>query len=138
MLCCLAIVLVNVRNETAGLILVLLGVAAVVAIRMMGYMEYFAMDKVYGWLKDLTDVAGVTHERRSFLSIQLDADKARTVEELWAHVCHALEMLRFRLGGNGGGGRRRKIRGYALFFRTSIICHYLCRYTSGRGKAETL
>jgi len=40
-------------------------------------------------------VAGFSRERRTFLSLQMEANKTRTLEELWAHVGEALEMLKF-------------------------------------------
>jgi len=94
-LCVLAIVVVNVRNEVAGLFFVIIGAAALIVVRKLGYVGYFALDKVYGWFRDVSDVAGLTQERRTFLSLQLDVDKAKTMDELWDDVCKAMEMLQF-------------------------------------------
>ena len=94
-LCILAILLVNLRNEAVGLVLVILGGGALILVRKTGYLEYLAFDKFYGWFQDITDVAGLSRERRTFLSLQIDANRTRTLEELWAHIGEALEMLRF-------------------------------------------
>ncbi|HOG11523.1 MAG TPA: MraY family glycosyltransferase [Smithellaceae bacterium] len=94
-LCLLAIAIVNVRNEVAGLFFVIVGAAALIVVRKLGYVGYFALDKVYGWFRDVSDVAGLTQERRTFLSLQLDVDKAKTMDELWEDVCKAMEMLHF-------------------------------------------
>jgi UDP-GlcNAc:undecaprenyl-phosphate GlcNAc-1-phosphate transferase len=94
-LCLMAIAVVNVRNEVAGLFFVIIGAAALIVVRKLGYIGYFALDKVYGWFRDVSDVAGLTHERRTFLSLQMDVDKATTMDELWEDVCKAMEMLHF-------------------------------------------
>ena len=54
-LCIMAVVMVNLRDEQAGLFLVVLGAGAVVFVRKLGYFEYIGSDKIYGWFKDLTD-----------------------------------------------------------------------------------
>jgi UDP-GlcNAc:undecaprenyl-phosphate GlcNAc-1-phosphate transferase len=97
-LCLLAITLVNLRNEMAGLLLIVLGTAAFIIVRKLGYLEYFAADKLLGWLRDLSDEAGFTRNRRSFLSLQFEIDHARSMEELWYNTCLALGMLRFDRG----------------------------------------
>jgi UDP-GlcNAc:undecaprenyl-phosphate GlcNAc-1-phosphate transferase len=94
-LCVLAIFLVNLRNGAGGFVLVILLCGMILLVRKMGYLEYLAFDKFYGWLQDVTDVAGLSQERRSFLSLQIEANKSRNFEELWAHIGKALEMLRF-------------------------------------------
>lgn len=94
-LCTVAMVLVNVRDEQAGLFLILLGACAVTVMRKLGYLEYLASDKIYGWLKDITDEAGFSRDRRSFLNLQLEIGKSKGLEELWAATCDALDMLKF-------------------------------------------
>jgi UDP-GlcNAc:undecaprenyl-phosphate GlcNAc-1-phosphate transferase len=94
-LCAAAIAVVNLRDEMASLLLVLLGAGALVVVRKLGYLEYFAADKLFGWLRDVSDVAGITRDRRSFLSLQIEITHAQTLEELWANVCRALEIMHF-------------------------------------------
>ena len=94
-LCIMAVVLVNIRDEQAGLLLIVLAAGAVVFVRKMGYLEYIASDKLYGWFRDLTDEAGISHERRSFLSIQIDTGRSQNLEELWRNLGKALKMLEF-------------------------------------------
>ncbi len=94
-LCVAAILLVNLRNEMAGLLLIVLGVGAIVVVRKLGYLEYFAIDKVSGWLRDMSDVAGLSRDRRSFLNLQIDIEKANSLDDLWITVCLALELLHF-------------------------------------------
>jgi len=94
-LCLLAILIVNLRNEAVGLILILIGGGALILMRKTGYLGYLALDKFYGWFRDMTDVAGFSRERRTFLALQMEVDRTRTLEELWAQVGEALEMLKF-------------------------------------------
>jgi len=97
-LCVLAIILITLRNEMVSLLLVVLGAGALIIVRKLGYLEHFAVDKLYGWLKDVSDVAGLTHDRRSFLSLEIEIGNARNLEALWGNVCRALEIMHFDRG----------------------------------------
>jgi len=94
-LCLFSILLVNFRNEQAGLFLIILGSGSVVFIRKIGYFDYFATDKIYGWFKDVTDEAGFTRDRRTFLSLQLEIANAVKLNTLWGKICNALDRLEF-------------------------------------------
>lgn len=110
-LCIVAIFVVNIRDEQAGLFLIAIGAGAVVFIRKL-YFEYFASDKLYGWFKDVTDEAGFSHDRRSFLNLQIEIEESGDLKELWINVCRALEKLKFDMGemdiaqSSEVGGRR--------------------------------
>jgi len=92
-LCIAAVVMVNMRDEQAGLFLVVLGAGVVIFVRKLGYFEYIASDKIYGWFKDITDEAGISRDRRSFLSLQIDTAKSKSIDELWEHTKIGLEIL---------------------------------------------
>ena len=94
-LCIMAVVMVNIRDERAGLFLIVLGAGAVIFVRKLGYFEYIGSDKIYGWFKDLTDEAGISRERRSFLSLQIDTGRSENLEELWQNITSAFNMLEF-------------------------------------------
>jgi len=94
-LCLLAILLANFRNEVTGLVLVILGGVALIMIRKTGYLEYLAIDKFYGWVLDMADVVGLSRERRTFLALQIEMNRARTMEDLCVYLGEALEMLKF-------------------------------------------
>ena len=94
-MCLLAILIVVNRNDLVGMVLILLLVSVLAFVRKNGYLEYLALDKFYGWFKDMTDVAGFSRERRTFLALQMEANKARTLQELMTIIGNALEMLRF-------------------------------------------
>jgi UDP-GlcNAc:undecaprenyl-phosphate GlcNAc-1-phosphate transferase len=91
-----ALILVNIHDVRAAIILALLWVAIFLGIRKLGYMEYLAMDKFSGWLRDLKDVTGISQKRRSFLSLQMDMGESRSIDELWEKVCPALTRLKFQ------------------------------------------
>ncbi len=94
-LCILAIVMVNLRDERAGFFLIILGTGAILFVRKLGYFEYVATDKVYGWFKDMADMTALTRQRRSFLSLQIDMSKPANFEHLWDTFCQAAKMLEF-------------------------------------------
>jgi len=97
LLCLVAMALINIRDERAGLFLIVLGAGAVIFVRKLGYFEYFGSDKIYGWFKDLTDTAGLSRERRNFLSLQVDISRSVTFDEMWQHITRALQMLEFEV-----------------------------------------
>jgi len=112
-LCALAVFIVNLRDEEAGLFLILLGVGGVFFVRKLGYFEYVAADKLYGWFQDIADVTGLSHDRRSFLNVQMEIASARDLETLWADTVTGLKILRFDVGemalcpnGSGAMGQR--------------------------------
>jgi len=92
-----ALVLVNLRNAPAGVFLVVVGAALVLLVRKAGYFSYFAMDKIFGWLRDVSDDAGFARGRRTFLHHQIEISQARDVPELWERMTEALDVLRFDL-----------------------------------------
>ena len=94
-LCLLSILLVNFRNEQAGLFLIILGSGSLIFIRKIGYFDYFASDKIYGWFRDVTDEAGFTRDRRTFLSLQLEITSARDLNSLWGKISNALDRMEF-------------------------------------------
>jgi UDP-GlcNAc:undecaprenyl-phosphate GlcNAc-1-phosphate transferase len=95
-----------------GLLLIVLGVGVMIIVRKLGYLEYFATDKIFGWLRDLSDEAGFTQGRRSFLSLQIEIGNAQNLDGLWENVCRAMEIMHFDRGelhllektANGRGG----------------------------------
>jgi len=48
-LCIISIAIVNIRDERAGLFVIVLGAAAVIFVRKLGYFEYFGSKKIYSW-----------------------------------------------------------------------------------------
>ena len=92
-----ALVLVNLRNAPAGVFLLAVGAALVLLVRKAGYFSYFAVDKILGWLRDVSDDTGIARERRTFLHHQIEISQSRDVAELWTRMTDALDLLRFDL-----------------------------------------
>jgi UDP-GlcNAc:undecaprenyl-phosphate GlcNAc-1-phosphate transferase len=89
----LAVFMVNVSDERAGLLLIVLGAGAAIFVRKLGYFEYLASDKFYGWFRDISDQAGFRHDRRSFLNHQIEIAQSANVDELWQKVVNASHFL---------------------------------------------
>jgi UDP-GlcNAc:undecaprenyl-phosphate GlcNAc-1-phosphate transferase len=123
-----ALVVVNLQDERAGLILGVVGLAAILGIRRLGYMNYVKGNRLLSWVRELSDDAGLSHERRSFLYEQIQISEAADLDELWRRTTHALELLEFdmaalylnerhvadrEVGGRRSedGGRRSEVRG---------------------------
>ncbi|MFC1829077.1 glycosyltransferase family 4 protein [Thermodesulfobacteriota bacterium] len=97
-LCLIAVAMVNIRDERAGLFLIVLGAGVILFTRKLGYFDYFASDKIFGWFKDISDEAGFSRGRRSFLSLQIDIGRSRNLEEMWENIANAVELLEFDSG----------------------------------------
>ena len=98
MLCITGIIVIHIRNSMVGMFLIALIIIFFVVIRKLGYLEYLAIDKFYGWFMDLSFEAGFNKGRRSFLNIQIEIERAQNVEEIWEHICEALELMNFDRG----------------------------------------
>jgi UDP-GlcNAc:undecaprenyl-phosphate/decaprenyl-phosphate GlcNAc-1-phosphate transferase len=94
-LCLIALAMINIRDERAGLFLIVLGAGAIIFTRKLGYFEYFASDKLYGWFKDISDSVGISRDRRSFLSLQVDMGRSENFSELQHHIISAIDKLEF-------------------------------------------
>ena len=90
-----AIGLVHAQNDLAALILFVLGMGVIFLSRFLGAAGYFTMHRMRNWFHDLSDEAGVSQERRSFLDHQLQISKAEDPATLWKAVCSTLETLAF-------------------------------------------
>ena len=90
-----AIGLVHAQSDMAALILFVLGIGAIFLTRYMGGTDFFTMHRVVNWVQDLSDEAGVSHDRRSFLNHQMRISRASDLNDLWQEVGHALASLEF-------------------------------------------
>jgi UDP-GlcNAc:undecaprenyl-phosphate/decaprenyl-phosphate GlcNAc-1-phosphate transferase len=94
-LCLIAVVTINLRDEQAGLLLVVLGIAVFFLIQKANYFNYFTPGKIYGWITDIIDEVGFSSTRRSFLNIQIRAAHASNLNELWKEIVRAANQLGF-------------------------------------------
>lgn len=89
----LSLSLVYIRDFRAGVLLLLLGLTAILAIRKLGYLEYLAAEKFLGWFEDLSDEMGFKRDRRSFLAKQVEIYQSNSFEQMWERVLGAAEHL---------------------------------------------
>jgi UDP-GlcNAc:undecaprenyl-phosphate/decaprenyl-phosphate GlcNAc-1-phosphate transferase len=92
-LCVAAVAMINLRDERAGLLLVILGVGIFFFIRKLRYFDYFSQKRVLSWFMDLGDGMGLSKGRRHFTGLQMDMRRSSDIYNLWSHVTRALEML---------------------------------------------
>ncbi|MEA3359269.1 MAG: MraY family glycosyltransferase [Thermodesulfobacteriota bacterium] len=88
-----SLILVNFRNEQIGLYLTILVIPSILFLRKVKYFEYFTSDKIFGWLNDLTDEAGLKRDRRTFLSMQMNIINSESLEQLWHSIIKAGEKI---------------------------------------------
>jgi UDP-GlcNAc:undecaprenyl-phosphate GlcNAc-1-phosphate transferase len=94
----MAVLIVNKRDVPAGLFILLLGGALILFVRKAGYFSFFALDKIAGWIRDISDDAGVSRGRRTFLNLQIEISQSEDLQTLWDNVSEALDQLGFDLG----------------------------------------
>ena len=92
-LCVAAVIVTHIRDEQAGLFLVVLGGCSVIVVRKLGFFEYIKTQNIYRWLKEVGDQAGLSSTRRQFFSHQVDIFYADTIEELWDRLKDASTYL---------------------------------------------
>jgi len=97
-LCVAGIIISHLRNTLAGVLLIVLIAAFFIVVRKLVYLEYLAIDKFFGWFRDLSYEAGFTYGRRSFLNIQIEIERAKNIEEIWENTCQAMEIMQFDRG----------------------------------------
>ncbi len=90
-----AFTLIYARDELAFFILLVPTAVCFFTFRKLGYLDYLASDKVYGWLCDLKEASGISHDRRTFLDIQLQINKSQSLDEMWDLAGGLFERLNF-------------------------------------------
>lgn len=94
-LCMIALIIVNIKDELAGLILIMLGACPFLLVHKLGYVSAFDFDRVTNWIRDIGYMSGISKKRRTFLSMQLAISESRHQGEFWDNLCIALEWLEF-------------------------------------------
>jgi UDP-GlcNAc:undecaprenyl-phosphate GlcNAc-1-phosphate transferase len=84
----------NARAKRASFILGGLGIFLIFSVRKLGYLEYFTTEKILGWVADITDEAGMTRARRTFLSHQLAVSSSENIYQFWYRTVCASERLK--------------------------------------------
>lgn len=96
----LALTMLHARDERAALGLIVVGAAATLALRKLGYLDFVRTAHLRQWLGEVSDQVGVSHTRRAFLGRELAIRESRDVEELFGSVraaCNDLDLLSFEL-----------------------------------------
>lgn len=123
-----ALLLVHARDQRAAFILLITGVSLCVGLHKLGYLEYLAVDKVVGYLQDVTDAVGLQRNRRTFLSHQIAIDETVTADELWERIVDALKLLKID---------EAEIRFEGVSLKMGIDGHYIwSRNESEKGRAQ--
>lgn len=91
----ISLLLVNARDDRAAMLLLVIGISFFIGFRKLGYFDYLGVKQVYGWIRDVSDEAGISNERRTFLNHQLNIGGSKKIGELWPNVCAALGELKF-------------------------------------------
>ncbi len=86
-------IVVHAKDETAALVLLLLGLSSIIGIRKLGYLEYLATDKLFGWLHDISEDFGIKRARRTFLGWQMAIAEATSAEQLWKVLISTAKFL---------------------------------------------
>ncbi len=90
----LALMLVYAQSWQSGLILLFLCIAAVVAVKKVGYIKHIAVSAVIRWLHDITEAVGLKKDRRKFLDCQLSIGRSVNHDELWHYITDAVRQLK--------------------------------------------
>ncbi|MDA8141157.1 MAG: MraY family glycosyltransferase [Desulfobacteraceae bacterium] len=102
----IAIIGIHTKKSYSEIFLLLLGLILFLAVRKLGYLEYFAVDKIFGYLRDVTDALGLKKERRTFLGRQIAIKEAQTPDAMWQAIVDAMALVdidcaEIHLKGNG-------------------------------------
>ena len=97
-LCSVAVVLVNIRDERAGLFLIVLGVGVVIFFRKLGYSDLINSDLLSEWFEGISEDFVLSADRRDFFGLQSTIIRSQNFEDLWQNTIRALEMLEFDKG----------------------------------------
>ncbi len=88
-----SITLIHAKDETAALILIVIGTGVIFLGRYVGIKDFISSRGISYWLHDVSDAAGFKKERRSFYNHQLAIAEAENMDQLWREACGALESL---------------------------------------------
>ncbi|MFC1831328.1 glycosyltransferase family 4 protein [Thermodesulfobacteriota bacterium] len=88
-----AFCLIYVRDERAALILLVPAAILFFLFRKIGYLNYLAIDRIYGWLRDITESTKISGASRTFLDHQVEISKAHTLDEMWVAAARGFSFL---------------------------------------------
>ncbi len=103
-LSCFALLMVNVANKLAALLLGLLAILVTIFIRRLGYVNFVHIKNILTWINDLANTLGINRDRRVFFAYQLAISEASNIQILTERIVATaqflgLDYLEFKLGG---------------------------------------
>lgn len=91
----MSIVMVHAKDETAALVLMVLGMGVIFLGRYCGVTDFINNGRLTRWLRDISFETGLSHDRRVFFNYQVAIGKADNILKFWDEVCNALQYLEF-------------------------------------------
>ncbi len=92
-----SIAMVYTHDNKTALLLLLFAVAIIIGMQKLGYLDFLGSDSFRYWLKDVSDEAGISLERRSFLNFQMAIQNSGNLEDMWKNLTRAVQWLQFDL-----------------------------------------
>ncbi|MFZ2631250.1 MAG: MraY family glycosyltransferase [Desulfosalsimonadaceae bacterium] len=93
----LSIAMVYTHDNKTAIILLLFAAGTIIGIQRLGYLDFLRSDSFRYWLKDVSDEAGISLERRSFLNFQMAIQNSKDIENMWENLIKAVQWLYFDL-----------------------------------------
>ncbi|MCK5784721.1 MAG: undecaprenyl/decaprenyl-phosphate alpha-N-acetylglucosaminyl 1-phosphate transferase, partial [Desulfobacterales bacterium] len=90
---CFSIAMVYTHDNKTALLLLLFAAGIIVGIQKLGYLDFLRSDSFKFWLKDISDEAGISLERRSFLNFQMAIQHSENLEDMWKNLVKAVQWL---------------------------------------------
>ncbi|MBC2763908.1 MAG: undecaprenyl/decaprenyl-phosphate alpha-N-acetylglucosaminyl 1-phosphate transferase [ANME-2 cluster archaeon] len=94
---CVSIAMVYSHDNKTALLLLLFAAGTIIGIQKLGYLDFLRSDSFRYWLKDVSDEAGISWERRSFLNFQMAIQNSEDFENMWKNLSKAVKWLNLDL-----------------------------------------
>lgn len=94
---CVSIAMVYTHDNKTALLLLLFAAGIILGIQKLGYLDFLRSDNFRFWLKDVSDEAGLSLERRNFLNLQMAIQNSADLESMWENLSRAAQWLNFDL-----------------------------------------
>ena len=93
-LCVFALIMIFFRNNvTTGIVVTLIVIIALISVKKLGYLEYLILDKILGWIRDVTDATRHSSYSGSYLTLLGELKNTNNLKLFWEKACKAFEMI---------------------------------------------
>ncbi|MGA1866914.1 MAG: MraY family glycosyltransferase [bacterium] len=92
----LSLIIVNTTDVRLGLVLstiTIVSMIMIVMIRKLGYTKYFPHKKMRDWVAGISDEAGISRDRRHFLSQQVAILESENIHQFWSRLISIGEKI---------------------------------------------